>query len=140
MTTTQPSPVTEPPATPETCGLPGKPVCAVKVDETGTPADVAEAKFQPMADKVKTSKDSGLDRMKTSGDTSGMFTGWSAFFGTPAMVTCTPIALPQFKGVSMGSLDPCPVVDGMREVMAYLWAAGGLFLCLGMIRQTVQGG
>lgn len=133
---------TESPEVPKTesCGLPGRPVCAVKVDESGTPTDVAENKYQPKADAVKASQEAGLDHMKTPGDTSGMFSGWNTFFGTPAMVTCTPIALPAYKGTSMGSLDPCPVVDGMREVMAYLWAAGGLFLCLGMIRQTVQGG
>lgn len=123
-----------------TCGLPDTPICAVKVNEDDTPEVLPKTEYEPLADKVKQSQEEALERMKTPSDTSSMFSGWNAFFGTPAMAACSPIVLPAFQGQSMGSLDPCPVVSGMREVMAYLWAAGGLFLCLGMIRQTAQGG
>lgn len=129
------------PAEPQiTCGLPDTPICAVKVNEDDTPEVLPKTEYEPLADKVKTAQEEALERMKTPTDTSSMFSGWNAFFGTPAMAACSPIVLPAFQGQSMGSLDPCPVVSGMREVMAYLWAAGGLFLCLGMIRQTAQGG
>lgn len=121
-----------------TCGMPGAPECAVKVSEAGMPTDLPVTKYQPSVDTTQAAKDSGLRRLASPADSSSLFTGWSAFFGTPALATCSPIVLPDYHGVSMGSLDPCPVVNGMREVMAYLWAAGGLFLCLGMIRQTVQ--
>lgn len=141
--TVEQSTKTEAPAPSEpqiTCGLPDTPICAVKVNEDNMPESLPTTVYNEHADKIKTAQDQALERMKTPGDTSSMFSGWNAFFGTPAMAACSPIVLPEFQGQSMGSLDPCPVVSGMREVMAYLWAAGGLFLCLGMIRQTAQGG
>lgn len=139
VTVSQPSPVTEPPATPETCGLPGKPVCAVKIDETGTKKTVPETQFKDKVEQVKTSQEQGLETLKSPSD-KVLFTGWDVFFNAPAPVACSPFQLPEYKGVSMGALDPCPVVNGMRTVMAYIWAVGGLFLCLGMVRQSIQGG
>lgn len=129
------------PAEPQiTCGLPDTPVCAVKVNEDDTPEVLPKTEYEPLADKVKQSQEEGLERMKTPGDTSALFAGWNVFFSAPPFASCSPIVLPAFKGASMGSLDPCPVVDGMRQVMGYVWAVAGLFLCLGMVRQSVQGG
>lgn len=117
-----------------TCGLPTTPPC--KIDETGTPEKVIESVYGPKADAVKTSKDAGLNQMKTGGGS--LFGSWNLFFSAPAFVACSPVVLPAFRGVSMGSIDPCPVVDGMRTVMGYLWAIAGLMLCLGMVRKAVQ--
>lgn len=129
------------PAEPQiTCGLPDTPICAVKVNEDDTPEVLPKTEYEPLADKVKQSQEEGLERMKTPGDTSALFAGWNVFFSAPPFASCSPIVLPAFKGASMGSLDPCPVVDGMRQVMGYIWAVAGLFLCLGMVRQSVQGG
>lgn len=124
----------------ETCGLPGKPICNVKVDESGMPNPVPETQYSSKLESVKPAKDAALQRMGGGSDSTGFFSGWGVFWGAPAVVQCVPIPLPERGGVSMGSLNPCPVVDGVRSVMAYIWAAAGLFLCLGMVRQTVQGG
>lgn len=122
------------PAPTITCGLPGTPPC--KIDETSTPEIVVDTVYVPKADAVKASKDTGLEQMKTGGGS--LFGSWGLFFSAPAFVACSPVVLPSFQGASMGSIDPCPVVDGVRSVMAYIWAFAGLMLCLGMIRKTVH--
>jgi hypothetical protein len=119
----------------DTCGMPGTPAC--KIDEAGTPGQVAEAVYSPKVDILKSQKEVGLSTISGVADKSSLFGNYSLFFSAPAFVVCEPIQLPAYKGVSMGALDACPVVDGMRQVMGYLWALGGLFLCLGFIRQTV---
>lgn len=123
------------------CGLPGYPDCSVKVNEQGTPTAVAtDTRFNSKADAVKVQQDIGLDTMKGTSDKSGFFSGWNVFWSAPAFVACTPYQLPEFKGASMGSLDPCPVVDGVRTIMAYIWALAGLFMCIGFVRESIQKG
>lgn len=140
-TTSDPAVAQDPSDKPDpiTCGLPDTPICAVKVNEDGTPTEISETEANTKADALKTAQETGLDRMKGTEDTNGWFTDWNLFFSAPAMSACSPVALPGFNGgASMGSIDPCPVVDGVRTVMGYLWAIGGLFLCLGFVRQSVQ--
>ena len=118
----------------EVCGLPGKAPC--KIDETGTPAAEPEAKYQAKVDELKTTVDSNRGVIAGSAD-KPFFQGWGVFFDAPAFVTCSPIPLPDFKGAAMGSINACPVVDGMRTVMGYIWAIGGMFMCVGMVRKVV---
>lgn len=115
----------------ETCGLPGKPAC--KIDETGTPAPVPATQYDAALDPFKQSTDEKRDVIAGTADKS-FFSNWSMFFAAPAMVQCEPMVMPNYLGMSLGTLDPCPVAGGMREVMAYIWALGGLWLCLGMIK------
>lgn len=115
----------------ETCGLPGKPAC--KIDETGTPAPVPATRYDAALDPFKQSTDEKRDVIAGTADKS-FFSGWTMFFSAPAVVQCQPLAMPTYLGIQIGSLDPCPVADGMREVMAYIWALGAMWLCLGMIR------
>lgn len=115
----------------ETCGLPGKPAC--KIDETGTPAPVPATQYDSALDPFKQSTDEKRDVIAGTADKS-FFSGWTMFFSAPAVVQCQPLAMPTYLGIQIGSLDPCPVADGMREVMAYIWALGAMWLCLGMIR------
>ena len=112
------------------CGLPGTPAC--KIDETGTPEPVLENKFKPLADKNKADADAARETIAGKAD-KPFFAGWSDLFITPPIAACSAFELPR----SMGFIDPCPVADGMRSVMAWIWAAGGLFLCLGMIKKVV---
>lgn len=115
----------------ETCGLPGKPAC--KIDETGTPSPVPVTQYDSALDPFKQSTDEKRDVIAGTADKS-FFSNWSVFFAAPAMVQCEPMVMPNYLGMSLGTLDPCPVAGGMREVMAYIWALGGLWLCLGMIK------
>lgn len=118
----------------ETCGLPGTPAC--KIDETGTPAPIAATGYDAALDPFKQSTDENRDLIAGTADKS-FFTGWSMFFAAPAVVQCQPLVMPTYLGVQIGSLDPCPVADGMRQVMAYIWALGAFWLCLGMVRGVI---
>lgn len=118
----------------ETCGLPGKPAC--KIDETGTPKAEPETKYDSKADEVKTTIDANRTTIGGTAD-KPFFAGWSVFFNAPPLAQCSPVVLPDFNGATMGSIDPCGTVDGMRTVMGYIWALGGLFMCLGMVRKVV---
>lgn len=124
-TTTKPA---ETPPEIETCGLPGKPAC--KIDETGTP-EMAPTTNQEKIDEYKTKMDEQRDQIKQAG--TGIFDSFGIFFSAPPFAACTPYTLPR----DMGSVNPCPVVDGVRSVMAYIWALGALFLCVGWIREAI---
>ena len=120
-----------PPAEPvETCGLPGKPAC--KIDETGTPDSVDADEYTPGLDDYK-QKAGELTTTVSGADDKTFFASWSSIFVTPPLAACTPFLLPR----DMGSLDPCPVVDGVRTVMAYIWAVTAFWLSLGMIRRVI---
>jgi hypothetical protein len=118
----------------ETCGVPGKPACVMS--EAGTLPPVASTAYDAKLDAYKDAADTNRDVISGTGDKS-FFNGWSVFFSAPAVVQCQAIPLPNYLGQSMGALDPCPVVDGVRYVMGFLWAASALYLCLGMVKGAV---
>lgn len=110
----------------QNCGAPGQPPC--KLDESGTSGTFAPSTgVKDYKDKM----DQQREQMKEAG--SGVFGGLNVFFSAPPVVGCSPFGLPN----DMGSIDPCGVVDGVRAVMAYLWAIAALWLCLGWIREAV---
>lgn len=128
-----------PPSTPASgveasCGAPGEPKCFI--DETGTP-NAADPGIVKAADKYKTDVDAMRATVTGTAD-KGFFSGWGTMFSAPAVVACTPVLLPAFQGgASLGSIDPCPVVDGVRSVMGYIWSLTAMVMCLGMIRRVV---
>ena len=124
---------TEPADLPQTCGLPGTPAC--KIDETGTPQAVPSTKYDTSIDAYKQTADANRSVIAGAAD-KPFFTGWAVFFNAPPVAECVPYALPQFNGSSMGAIDPCGVVGGVRVAMAYIWALAGLYLSLGMIRKV----
>lgn len=130
-----PEPVKPPSEDPkiETCGLPGKPAC--KIDETGTPAAEPATKYDTAIDAFKQTADTNRGVIAGAAD-KPFFTGWAVFFNAPPVAECVPYSLPQFNGQSMGAIDPCGVVGGVRVAMAYIWALAGLYLSLGMIRRV----
>jgi hypothetical protein len=140
VTTTTPGKTTTEVTTPDklpdpvTCGLPGGSPC--KIDETGTPPPVADTQFSSKLDTLKADQDTHVAKVGGTAD-KPFFSGWSSLFITPPLAACAVYELPSRNGVSMGSLDPCPVVEGVRSVMAYLWALGGFWLCLGWIRAVI---
>jgi len=114
------------------CGAPGQPKCAI--DETGTPT-VAGNKFDSAADAYKSTMDTNRGTMSGTSD-KGYFNGWTSFWAAPPVASCQTYELPQDKG----SIDPCPVVDGVRSVMGYIWALAAMWLCVGMVTRTIRGG
>lgn len=117
VTTTNPLP----PKT-EVCGLPGKPVCNVKVDETGT----------PQADTLPTDVVADLSSKKAEWDQAisdpsakwGPFPNISWAFALPT--NCGPIPLPAFAPY-MESADVCAFQPIFHDIMSVVWVLGSLF-------------
>jgi hypothetical protein len=121
----------------ETCGLPDTPKC--RIDETGTPEWQTPA--TPSTDNVPQALKDADAQKRQEVENSITAPTWG-FLGTPPLTTCTPY---QFPSVRVGSVDqaipevnPCGVVDGVRGFMAYLWALAGAWLCISMVRQTMN--
>ena len=57
-------------------------------------------------------------------------------FSAPPLATCEGFDLPAHAGQSMGTIDPCNVVDGIRTAMAYIWAIAAFWLCLGWVKSA----
>lgn len=111
------------------CGVPGRPPCAVKVDEEGTPA--WQDRDGSGLDALKAAEAAKRDELM--GQVPQPDLGW---FGAPPIAECTPFEYPN----GMGSINPCGVVSNVREVMAYLWALAAAWLSFGMIRKAATGG
>jgi hypothetical protein len=115
-----------------TCGLPGKPAC--KMDESGTPAKPTGLDID--TDAIGSAQQTRRDTITGASD-KGMFSGFSSFFLVPPVASCEPIVMPTSQGVQIPSIDPCQTVDGIRGFMAWVWALGGLFLCVGFVRESI---
>jgi len=118
-----------------TCGLPGTPAC--KIDETGTLGTVTMTLDETTATTDQTTKNTTI----TGTADKGWFSSWSGLWAAPPLQSCVPI---QYPAITVGStsitppaMDPCPVVTGMRSVMAFVWAFVGFWLCLGMVREVI---
>lgn len=114
-----------------TCGLPNTPAC--RIDETGTPNTVTLDIGLP---KIKADTDAYNDSVKSPSD-KGMFDQLKQFFDAPPLVQCQPFTMPSVMSMQIPSVDPCPVVNGVRDVMAFVWAFVGLFMGIGFIREAV---
>lgn len=110
----------------ENCGAPGQPAC--KLDESGTPGSFAPPSG---VTEYKQSMDAAREQIKGAGDS--IFGGMNVFFNAPPLMACSPFELPN----EMGTVDPCQVADGVRSIMAYIWALCAMWLCLGWIREAV---
>lgn len=109
------------------CGAPGQPKCGI--DEGGTPSkfDGDKAAF----DKWKSDMESNRNTIKDANG--GFFDSYNVFFAAPPFVPCEPIELPNEVLLTR----QCDVVDGIRSVMAYIWALAALWICLGWIREAI---
>lgn len=115
----------------KTCGYPGGPKC--QIDETGTPNTATLDIGLP---KIKADTDAYNDSVKSPAD-KGMFDQLKQFFDAPPLVQCQPFAMPSVMSIQIPPIDPCPVVDGVRDVMAFVWAFVGMFLGIGFIREAI---
>ncbi|RTQ36254.1 hypothetical protein EJP69_00400 [Variovorax gossypii] len=85
-------------------------------------------------DETKGKNDEQLQKASGTAD-KGFLEPARSMFWAPPIAACEPMALPtQMQGLTV---DACGVVDGGRNIMGFLWAAGGLFLCLGMIKRSI---
>lgn len=117
------------------CGAPGQPKCGI--DETGTPEKVGDDKYNSKLDQYKTDSKNAGDQIKGEGD--GVFSSYTTFFAAPALQACEPVELPAVAGVSLGSISKqCDVVEGVRSVMAYIWALVAMWVCLGWVKRATN--
>lgn len=114
------------------CGAPGQPKC--RIDESGTPGSVGDDKYLSKLDPYKSDSDSAREQIKSVG--TGIFEPWAMLFSAPPLATCEGFDLPAHAGQSMGTIDPCSVVDGIRAAMAYIWAIAAFWLCLGWVKSA----
>ena len=116
------------------CGAPGQPKC--RMDETGTPGSVGDDKYLSKLDPYKSESEAAREQIKSVG--TGIFEPWAMLFSAPPLATCEGFDLPSRDGQSMGTIDPCNVVDGIRTAMAYIWAIAAFWLCLGWVKSANQ--
>lgn len=116
------------------CGAPGQPKC--RIDESGTPGSVGDDKYLSKLDPYKSDSEAAREQIKSVG--TGIFEPWAMLFSAPPLATCEGFDLPAHAGQSMGAIDPCNVVDGIRTAMAYIWAIAAFWLCLGWVKSANQ--
>lgn len=104
------------------CGGPGQPVCAVKVDETGTPTESSAMAAQKQA------FDAALDDVKGKFAEVSAAKTWGITWGyTTPSGTCSPV---QFgAGRFVTSLDVCKPLGYIRELWGYvIYVMTGLYI------------
>lgn len=103
------------------CGAPPLPACAVKVDETGVPAEgTAAGRFG----------DANTNVDGTQSDAEGFLEGiaditlpsWSWTFSFPT--GCTPLVLPAFDDFE---IDVCQFQPMIHDLMSVLWVIAGIW-------------
>lgn len=112
------------------CGAAPLPACAVKVDETGVPAEgTADGKFAQ----------AGTDLGKVQTDAIGAFgdhqnislPGWTWTFQFPT--GCTPLVLGAFDDLE---IDVCQWQPIIHDLMSMLWIIAGIWGLIDLFRRT----
>ena len=108
----------------------------MKVDETGTPTNGTGEPTTAIDDFKKAAGDAS-DKFTQAG--AGIIDSWTDLFITPPISSCETIPLPKVLDSlpAPADLNPCPVVDNVRAVMAYIWALTAIPFCLGMIKRAM---
>lgn len=113
----------------QNCGAPGQPKCGI--DESGTPGNWGEGKWDSKIADYKAKAQQSLDQIKQSGGET--FNPFRDFFFAPPLAACEPFVLPNDQGEITRH---CEVVEGVRSIMAYVWALAALWICLGWIKKA----
>jgi len=113
------------PVTIETCGLPGKPVCNVKVDETGVKAD------PDLQSQIKI--DDGFQSIRdVMSDPISAFPAFPALnFAFTLPTGCAAVSIPAFAPY-LDNIDLCPFVGMFHDLMSIVWVMGGIFGAMSM--------
>jgi len=116
------------------CGAPGQPVCAVKVDESGTPTSVGTS-FDAAKTSLDTSAKSTGDAIASIRDSTANGSAWTFSFQLPT--GCTAYQVGQFKGVTF-TMNPCAYQSTIHDLMSMIWAAVTAFCIIGMVGRTIR--
>lgn len=115
----EPEPFTMP------CGIAGTPPCAVKVDETGVPTEVAElADTQKLADQST----APIDRVE---DPSFWPSRPEVTFDFALPTACSPLSIPAFAPF-LEQIDVCEFQPMFHSIMELVWILGALFGAIGL--------
>lgn len=120
------------------CGVPGKPSCSVKVDETGTaPVDLLIDQVQEMHDYTRTLSGENGEINQMNDDLKNMNAGsvfgmndWSWSFQLPT--GCTPLVMADFNV----TIDPCQWQSTIHDLMSMIWIISTFFGVLWIARGT----
>lgn len=95
------------------CGIPGKPPCSVKVDETGTPSDISGINSN------KTALETAMDQIKDKFNEVSQPKQWSVVWNYQLPSgACAPL---QFGGQRFStSLDICKPLGYVRDLWSYV--------------------
>jgi len=113
----------------QNCGAPGQPKCGI--DEAGTPKNWGDDKHYSKLGDYKEKAGAALGQIKDSGGDT--FNPFKEFFFAPPIAACEPFVLPNDQGEITRH---CEVVEGVRFVMAWVWALAALWVCLGWIKKA----
>lgn len=122
----QPSTETEPPDPP--CGIPGKPPCDVKIDETGTPSDGAN-RLDDDKTNFNTIRPTFDQAISDIDDISAP--DWTWTFALPT--GCSPLPMGAFGF----EIDICEFQPTIHDLMSLVWVAAGIFGLLGLLRNAL---
>lgn len=112
------------------CGALPLPPCAVKVDETGTPAEgTAEGRFgQANTDLAKVQ----TDALGAFGDIEDIsLPSWTWTFQFPT--GCTPLVLPAFDDFE---IDVCQFQPIIHDLMSVIWVIAGIWGLIALFRNA----
>ena len=113
----------------QNCGAPGQPKCSI--DETGTPKNWGDDKHDSKLGDYKEKAGAALGQIKESGGDT--FNPFKEFFFAPPLAACESFVLPNDQGEITRH---CEVVEGVRSIMAWVWALAALWVCLGWIKKA----
>lgn len=117
--------------TPTPCGAPGQAICAVKVDETGTPSN-AGTTFDAAKEAVENSGNQTIEKINQARDrTDGP--AWSFTFALPT--GCSPYPV----GFANVVLNVCQYQGTIHDLLSMVWAAVTAFTIIGMVGRTIRG-
>lgn len=120
------------------CGVPGKPACSVKVDETGTASvDQLIEQVQDMHDYTAQLSGPNGEVQQMNDDLKNMNPGsvfgmndWSWSFQLPT--GCTPLVMADFNV----TIDPCQWQSTIHDLMSMIWIISTFFGVLWIARGT----
>lgn len=120
------------------CGVPGKPACSVKVDETGTaPVDQLIEQVQDNHDYTAQLSGPNGEVQQMNDDLKNMNPGsvfgmndWSWSFQLPT--GCTPLVMADFNV----TIDPCQWQSTIHDLMSMIWIISTFFGVLWIARGT----
>lgn len=125
---------TDPLPQPDPCGAPGQPICAVKVDENGTPAAATAAgQFDGGVSGIEGVKN-GAGSAINDAKNAPMLPGWSWSFQLPT--GCSPYPMAAF-GMS---IDVCDFKPMIHDLMSLIWVSAGIFGLLALLRSAFSQG